>query len=59
MCMCVHYLHYDYLSLYDHLVSYARMSILLISMLELLHAFLRENINNDTLVILPGEMLQR
>jgi hypothetical protein len=58
MCMCVHYLHYDCLSMYDHMVSYARMSILLISMLELLHAFLRENINNDTLVILLGEMLQ-
>jgi hypothetical protein len=36
MCMCVHYLQYDYLPLYDHLVSYAHMSILLMSMLELL-----------------------
>jgi hypothetical protein len=34
--VCVHYLHYDCLPLYAHLVSYARMSIFLISILELL-----------------------
>jgi hypothetical protein len=34
--VCVHYLHYDCLPLYAHLVSYAHMFILLISILELL-----------------------
>jgi hypothetical protein len=57
--VCVLYLHYDCLTLYSHLVSYARMSILLISILEvLLPCVPMENINIDALIILPGEMLQ-
>jgi hypothetical protein len=59
MYVCVHSLHYDCLPMYAHLVSYAHMSILLISILELLLPCLpMKNINKNTLIILLGEMLQ-